>query len=30
MFDVEFRNLGGLAKVICAGHIERGIRFLPH
>lgn len=29
-FDVEFRNLGGLAKVVCADHIERGIRFLPH
>jgi predicted phosphodiesterase len=28
-FDVEFRNLGGLAKVICPDHIERGIQFLP-
>jgi predicted phosphodiesterase len=29
-WDVEFRNLGGLKRVICSTHIERGVGYQPH
>ncbi|WP_372910273.1 metallophosphoesterase [Salinigranum sp.] len=29
-FDVGFRNLDGLKRVVCLDHIERGVLFQPH
>lgn len=29
-FDVEFTNIGGLRRIVCQDHLERGVLYQPH